>query len=329
MGRMEMKKIPEAGYSIEGLNISGIQRRLTLKNLLFPFKLISSIVNAFAILKRERPDVVIGVGGYASSAVLYAANKKKIPTLIQEQNSFAGLTNKWLASGVKKICVAYSGMEKFFPASKIVVTGNPVRSDILSLEHKRNEGLKYYGLKEDKPVILVTGGSLGARNLNDVMLKDMQRYIDADCQVIWQTGSFYHKEIMNKTKSVKQEHIKVVEFIKAMDLAYAASDVVVCRSGALTVAELSLAVKSSVFVPSPNVAEDHQTKNAMALVSEDAAILVKDIEARDKLTDVTLDLVKDSSRRGQLEKNIAVFGRPNAAKDIVNEIFKLIPDQAI
>lgn len=323
-GKMEMEKVPEAGYKIIGLWISGIQRSLTLDNLSFPFKLISSILKSYKLLKSFKPDAVVGVGGYASGPLLYAATKKRIPTLIQEQNSYAGITNKLLANRVDKVCVATDGMEKFFPKEKLVLTGNPVRTDIAEVRDKKNKALDFFGFNSEKPVLLILGGSLGARTLNESMIASLDKLIAAEVQVIWQTGKFYHEEMLTRTQGKNLENIKVLSFLKEMDLAYAAADVVISRSGALSISELCLTGHPVVFVPSPNVAEDHQTKNAEALVSRDAAIMVKDKVAKEQMIDVALTLMTDENRKAELSKNIKAMGRPEAAKDIANEIFKLI-----
>jgi UDP-N-acetylglucosamine--N-acetylmuramyl-(pentapeptide) pyrophosphoryl-undecaprenol N-acetylglucosamine transferase len=323
---MEMQKVPEAGYPIEGLWISGIQRKLTLDNLSFPLKVISSLRKSRSIIKRFKPDVAIGVGGYASGPMLYAATMMGVPALVQEQNSYAGLTNKWLAGRVQKICVAYPGMESFFPKEKLVLTGNPVRKDILdsNAEEKRNKARAFFNLASDKKTLLVIGGSLGARTINDSMLGQVERLQQEGLQVIWQVGKAYYKNVTEALENIKKGDIRVFEFLREMDLAYAAADLVVSRAGALSISELCLVKKPVIFVPSPNVAEDHQTKNAMALVDHQAAIMVKDQDARKVLGDEILALVKDENKQQELAKNIAVLGRPNASIDIANEVYKLI-----
>jgi UDP-N-acetylglucosamine--N-acetylmuramyl-(pentapeptide) pyrophosphoryl-undecaprenol N-acetylglucosamine transferase len=253
------------------------------------------------------------------------AVKHKIPAIVQEQNSYAGLTNKMLARKVQKICVAYPQMDRFFPAEKVVLTGNPVRKDITELTNKRDTGLSHFGLRADRPVLLVLGGSLGARTLNDSMILNIQKLIDAQVQVLWQCGKFYHAEMQNKLSQVPQNDlVKLFEFLKEMDLAYAVADVVISRAGALSVSELSIAGKPTIFVPSPNVAEDHQTKNAQAMVENKAAVLVKDVEAREVLIDRAIELLKDEEKKAQLSKNIKAMAKPNAANEIVDEIVKLI-----
>ncbi len=324
-GKMEMQKVPEAGYSIKGLWISGLQRKLTLDNLSFPLKVMDSLNKSRKIIKRFKPHAVVGVGGYASGPLLKVATKRRVPSLIQEQNSYAGLTNKLLAKKVRKVCVAYPDMERFFPAEKVVLTGNPVRKDITDLTGKKSEGIKSFSLRDDRPVLLVLGGSLGARTLNDSMVQNLQLLIDAKVQVIWQCGKFYVEEMTEKLKGFQgADMIHLCEFLKDMDLAYAVADVVISRAGALSVSELSIAGKPTIFVPSPNVAEDHQSKNAKSMLDNNAAILVKDSEAREKLIDRAIELINDEARKSTLSENIKAMAKPNAAEDIVEEIVKLI-----
>lgn len=321
-GRMEMEKVPKAGFDIIGLPMVGIQRKLTWKNLLVPFKLFKSLRKARTVIKSFGPDVVVGVGGYASAPLLWAGTKKGVPALIQEQNSFAGLTNKILGKRVDRICVAYSQMEKYFPAEKIVLTGNPVRTDILDLEGKRAEALSHFKLDERKKTILVIGGSLGARTINEAVKDGLMDIDFSECQLIWQTGKWFLQEAI---QTVSNKHgIYVSDFIYEMDLAYAAADVVVSRAGALSVSELCLAAKPVVFVPSPNVSEDHQTKNAMALVHQDAAVLVKDLEAKSKLIPTLISLLGDTQKQVELKKSIALLAKPNATIEIVNELENII-----
>lgn len=320
-----MQKVPEAGYEIIGLWISGLQRKLTIDNLSFPFKVLSSLAKSRKIVKDFKPDAVVGVGGYASGPLLKMATKKNVPAVLQEQNSYAGLTNKLLAKKVQKICVAYPNMNKFFPADKIALTGNPVRKDIVKLEGKRAEALAHFGFDSSKQTLMILGGSLGARTLNDSMVLNLQKLIDAGIQVIWQCGKFYHAEMQEKLKGFKgAEQIRLFEFLKEMGLAYAAADVVISRAGALSVSELSIAAKPTIFVPSPNVAEDHQTKNAQAMVDNDAAILVKDSVAREHLIDKAIALLNDEQQKEVLSKKIKALAKPDAANEIVNEIVKLI-----
>lgn len=323
-GRMEMEKVPEAGYKIIGLWISGIQRRLTLDNLSFPFKLISSIWKSFKIIKEFKPNAVVGVGGYASGPLLYAATKKGIPALIQEQNSYAGITNKLLANKVNKVCVAHEKMDRFFPHDKITITGNPVRNDILDISTKRAKALEFFGFNSDKPVLLILGGSLGARTINNTILGGLKELIDADIQILWQTGKFYIDEMLAKSSEHDLTNIKILPFIKEMDLAYASGDVVISRAGALSVSELCLTGKPVILVPSPNVAEDHQTKNAEAIVEQDAGIMVKDVDAKGTLIQEALKLIGDTETKIKLSKNIKAIGKPNAANDIVKEILALV-----
>lgn len=319
-----MQKVPEAGYKIVGLWISGIQRKLTLDNLSFPLKLISSLYKAGKIVKSFQPHVVVGVGGFASGPTLQAAAKQGIPTLIQEQNSYAGLTNKLLAKKVDRVCVAHKGMEKFFPKDRIIITGNPVRKDISKGKVSRERGLEFFQLSPLKKTILVIGGSLGARTLNESLLQDFEKIKSADVQLIWQTGKFYYQDIMAKLKTQLSDKIKIFEFLKEMDMAYAAADVVISRAGALSISELCLVKKPVVFVPSPNVAEDHQTQNAKALVENGAAVMVRDIEAREKLVDETFKLLHDEGKQKILIENIGTLAKPDAAENIVDEIVKLI-----
>ncbi len=322
-GRMEMEKIPKAGYRIVGLPIAGLQRKLDLKNLMLPFKVINSVMKARAIVKQFKPDVAVGVGGYASAPLLFAASMMKVPCLIQEQNSYAGITNKQLGKRVKKICVAYDGMEKFFPSDKIVLTGNPVRHDIIHTESKREEGLKYFGLKGDRKILLVIGGSLGARAINDAIRVNLNEFFQAGIEVLWQTGKNYFEANSVAAKNFS-ERIKVQAFIDRMDLAYAVADVVISRAGALSIAELCVTGKPGILVPSPNVAEDHQTKNAMALVNKNAAIMVKDQEANEKMVREALNLLQDGPMQLQLRNNIAALAKPRADEEIADEIFKLM-----
>jgi UDP-N-acetylglucosamine--N-acetylmuramyl-(pentapeptide) pyrophosphoryl-undecaprenol N-acetylglucosamine transferase len=323
-GKMEMQKVPEAGYRIEGLKVAGLQRSLSLSNLSFPFKLLASLNKSKELLKTFKPNAVVGVGGYASGPLLYSAQGKGIPTMIQEQNSYAGLTNKILAKKAKKICVAYPGMEKFFPADKIQYTGNPVRKDILHLEGKKEKSFQHFGLEEGKKVLLVLGGSLGARTINQAVLADMEGLEKEGYQVLWQSGKFYFSEMSEKVKASGLKHIHVREFIREMDLAYAAADVVVSRAGALSVSELSLVGKPVVFVPSPNVAEDHQTKNAMAFVNADAAVLLKDSEAVGKLKSTINQLMADNNKVRSLGENIQKLAKPKAAEEIVKVLESII-----
>ncbi len=323
-GRMEMEKVPAAGYKIIGLDIQGIQRKAVWKNVMFPVKLITSISKAASIIKNFKPDAAVGVGGYASGPLLYAASLKGVPTLIQEQNSYAGVTNKWLSKKAKKICVAFDGMDKFFPAEKIIKTGNPVRRQSVDTTGKKQEALAAFKLSANKKTILVTGGSLGARTLNHSLLADLDKLIAADVQLIWQTGKFYYKGIIEKLGENYHPNICILEFLNRMDLAYAAADVIISRAGAGTIAELCIVGKPVVLVPSPNVAEDHQTKNAMALVQTDAALFVADRDAETKLIPQALQLLQDSVRQQTLSANISKLALPNADEVIAKHVLSLI-----
>ncbi|MBC6368246.1 undecaprenyldiphospho-muramoylpentapeptide beta-N-acetylglucosaminyltransferase [Algoriphagus sp. AK58] len=324
LGKMEMQKVPEAGYPIKGLPVAGLQRSLSLANMSFPFKLWKSLRMAAQIVKEFRPHAVVGVGGYASGPVLYAAQNKGIPTLLQEQNSYAGLTNKLLAKKANAICVAYPEMDKFFPAGKIKITGNPVRKDILDLSGKKEKGMEHFGLATDRKTIMVLGGSLGARTLNQAVLQDMQKLQDAGYQVLWQCGKFYFKEMLAKLEESGLKHIHLREFIREMDLAYAVADVIVSRAGALSVSELSLVGKPVIFIPSPNVAEDHQTKNALAYVTHQAAVLLKDAEAVGQLKNKVDELLQNEALAKTLGENMRKLAKPDAAKAIVNELEFLV-----
>lgn len=323
-GRMEMQKVPAAGYKITGLWISGIQRRLTADNLAFPFKVISSLMKSSRIIHEFKPDIAIGVGGYASFPLLYTASLKGIPTVIQEQNSYAGVANKFLSKKARKVCVAYENMNAFFPQEKVVLTGNPVRKDILEYSSKRQQALAHFGLKDEVKTLFVMGGSLGARTINESIASGIDRLVKEGIQLIWQTGKGYIDKAKELAESLKSDKIKVFEFVYEMDLAYAASDVVVSRAGALSISELCLVGKPSILVPSPNVAEDHQTKNAMALVRDNAAMMIKDQEARGCLVEEALKLMSDSQRQDMYRKNILKLGRPHAADDIAKIVIDII-----
>lgn len=322
-GKMEMEKVPAAGYKIVGLPIMGIQRKLTLQNLKVPFKLLYSLIKARKIIKEFKPDVVVGVGGYASGPLLKTATKMGIPALLQEQNSYPGITNKLLSKTVKKICVAFDGMDRFFPADKIIFTGNPVRQDIIDLSNKREKGLVEFGLSPNKKTVLVIGGSLGARTINESIDGGLELLTQNNIQLLWQTGKPYAEKAAESVKKFENNGIVTKPFISTMDLAYAAADVVVSRAGALSVSELCLTQKPSILVPSPNVSEDHQTKNAMALVNKNAAILVKDSESHQTLISTLLDLVKNESLQENLKNNIAKLAKPDAANVIAEEVIKL------
>ncbi len=320
--RMEMEKVPKAGYKIIGLWISGFQRSLSPKNLLFPFKVISSVIKSLSIIKEFKPDVAIGFGGYASGAMLYAATIKKLPTVIHEQNSYAGITNKILKNRVDTICVAYDNMNKFFPERKLVKTGNPIRQDLMQVDGLRAEAFTHFNLSPNLKTVLVIGGSLGARTINESMLKNLNKFSENNVQLLWQTGKNFAE-----ANHVSQTGVNVQQFIYEMNLAYAIADVVISRAGALSIAELAQVKKPVILVPSPNVAEDHQTKNAMALVEREAAILIKDSDAKQILVDECIALVKNEAKQVQLKNNIATFSMPDAADRIVTEILRVIEER--
>ncbi|MHA7056239.1 undecaprenyldiphospho-muramoylpentapeptide beta-N-acetylglucosaminyltransferase [Aquimarina sp. M1] len=319
--RMEMQKVPQAGYEIEGLWISGIQRKLTLGNLLFPIKLLSSLWKSRKIIRKFNPDVVIGTGGFASGPLLKMANYAKIPTVLQEQNSFPGITNKWLAKGADKICVAYDNMERFFPKGKIIKTGNPVRQDLLEIESKRKEAIAKYTLDPEKKTILVIGGSLGARRMNQLVEKELDFFTKKEVQVLWQCGKLYYDEYK---KYDDYKDVQVHQFLDTMDLAYAAADVIVSRAGASSVSELCIVAKPTLFIPSPNVAEDHQTKNANAIVNNNGAKMLKESELDEKFQKTILQLLESEAMQIKLTHAIKKMALPNATKDIVNEIEQII-----
>lgn len=318
--KMEMQKVPQAGYAIKGLWISGIQRKLTLDNAMFPFKLLSSMWNSFRIIKSFKPDVVIGTGGFASGAVLKVASMLNIPTVIQEQNSYPGITNKLLAKKANKICVAYENLERFFPKDKMILTGNPVRQDLIN-EASKSEAIAYFKLDANKKTLLVLGGSLGARRINQLIEKELDFLLSQNIQIIWQCGKLY---LNDYTKYNEKENVQVVAFIDRMDLVYAVADVVISRSGASSVSELCIVGKPTIFIPSPNVAEDHQTKNAKAISDKNGAILIKESELEAQFENVFSDLISNESKQAELSQNIKKLAKPNATKDIVEEIIKLI-----
>ena len=322
-GRMEMERVPSAGYDIVGLNIQGIQRKSILKNLMFPFRLIGSVLKSIRIIKNFRPHAAVGVGGYASGPLLYAASLKGVPYLIQEQNSFAGITNKRLGGKAKKICVAFDGMEQFFPADRIIKTGNPVRRESVDIKGKREQAFAEFNLSPPKKTILVIGGSLGARTLNTSVLTDLQKIIDADVQLIWQTGKYYFGEVKQKMGTNNYANVRVLEFLNRMDLAYAAADVIISRAGAGTIAELCVVGKPVILVPSPNVAEDHQTKNAKALVNEEACEYVADRKAVSELVDTALALLNDEKKKKILSENISKLALPDADEEIAKEVISI------
>jgi len=327
-GRMEMEKVPAAGYKIVGLNISGIHRGSILKNLGLPFKFLGSMQKALKLISEFKPDVVVGVGGYASGPILFAASWKNVPYLIQEQNSYAGVTNKNLGKKASKVCVAFDDMDQFFPADKILKTGNPVRKEVVDIYNKHFEGAELLKLDPQKRTILVTGGSLGAGTLNKSIEKHLQDFIDQDVQLIWQTGKYYYAGIMERIGFNFHPNIRVLEFLNKMDLAYAAADVIISRAGAGTIAELCLIKKPVILVPSPNVAEDHQTKNAMALVKNNAALLINDRSAEDTLVKEALSLLDDKDRCEEYGINIGKMALPEADELIAKEVFKLAGKEA-
>lgn len=322
-GRMEMEKVPQAGYDIVGLNIAGFQRNSLLKNLMLPFKILISLSKAKLVIKEFNPDVAVGVGGYASGPLLHMAGKMNIPYLIQEQNSYAGMTNKRLGGKAERICVAFEDMDRFFPKEKLLMTGNPIRKEAVDIEGKRKDGLASFGLSAGKKTVLVTGGSLGARTLNKSMLAGLYKFMSADVQVIWQTGKYSYQSVKDEVGDAEGPNLCVTEFLNRMDLAYAAADVIVARAGAGTIAELCVVKKPVILVPSPNVAEDHQTKNALALVKAGAAVLVEDDRAEKELTDIVLNLVKDESRCEELSRQIGKMAQPDADMVIAQEVLKI------
>jgi UDP-N-acetylglucosamine--N-acetylmuramyl-(pentapeptide) pyrophosphoryl-undecaprenol N-acetylglucosamine transferase len=324
-GKMEMEKVPAAGYKIEGLWISGFQRRLTIKNLMLPFKIIASMIKARGIIKKFKPDVVIGVGGYASGPTLKVATQLGIPTVIQEQNSFPGKTNKLLATKVSKICVAYEGLDRFFPKNKIEMTGNPVREDVVHIEGKRAEAFSFFGLDINKKTVFIVGGSLGARTLNESIKNQLDFFADNSIQLIWQCGKFHIESLKSELGNDLPQGIVLTDFISRMDYAYASADVIISRAGAIAVSELCLIGKPIILVPSPNVAEDHQTKNAMALVEKNAAILVKDVDSRTSLVPTMLELLENKEKRIELSIQISKMAIHEADAKIVkviNEVLK-------
>lgn len=318
--RMEMEKVPQAGYKIEGLWISGIQRKFALSNLMFPFKLLSSLAKSRRIIREFRPDVVIGTGGFASGPLLKVASSKGIPNLIQEQNSFPGITNKLLAKQADKICAAYEEVKRFFPAEKTIITGNPVRQDLLKIDSNREKALAYFRLDKDKKVVLVLGGSLGARRINQLIEANLEKFKKENIQLIWQTGKLYFEEYKKYDSGLVQTHL----FLNKMNLAYGAADVIISRAGAATVSELSIVGKPVLFVPSPNVAEDHQAKNAMAVVKKNAAMMLKENELETKFESEFFALMNSDEKQKTFGDNIKKLALPDATARIVDEVEKLI-----
>ena len=323
LGRMEMQRVPAAGYEIKGLPICGFDRKHLLKNITVLLKIWESQRKAKKIIKDFKPMAAVGVGGYASGPTLNVCAGKGIPCLIQEQNSYAGVTNKLLSKKVDKICVAYDGMDRFFPAEKILMTGNPVRQNVLETSFSKEEARKQFGLDPEKKTILIVGGSLGARTVNESILQHLDIVENSDVQFIWQTGKFYNASIMEQLKDKDMPMLKVTDFISDMGAAYKAADLVISRAGASSISEFCLIGKPVILVPSPNVAEDHQTKNAMALVNKDAAMFIKDSEASDKLLQMAVDTVKDEEKLNSLSENIKGLGFTNSADVIADEIIKL------
>lgn len=318
--KMEMQKVPQAGYKIKGLWISGIQRRLTVDNSLFPLKLLASLLKSRTIIGEFKPDVVIGTGGFASGPLLQVAAMAGIPTLIQEQNSFPGITNKWLSKKANKICVAYENLVRFFPSSKLILTGNPVRKDLIDIDTKRGEAIQTFKLDPKKKTLLILGGSLGARRVNQLIEKELNSILSLNVQVLWQCGKLYYDDY----KKYNEGDVQVMSFIERMDLVYAAADVIISRAGASSVSELCIVGKPVIFIPSPNVAEDHQTKNAQAIVDRKGAILLKESELDSQFGLVFEALLKDIGKQNQLSENIKQLAKPDATKQIVDEIVKLI-----
>jgi len=322
--RMEMEKVPQAGYKIEGLWISGIQRKLTLDNLSFPFKLISSLFKSWKLIRVFKPNVVIGTGGFASGPLLYVSTKMGIPTLIQEQNSYPGITNKLLSKSVNKICTAFEGLERFFPEDKIILTGNPIRQDLTDSKVSKEEASTHFDLSSDKKTILVLGGSLGARAVNAQVSKILSWVKENNCQLIWQTGKLYIDDYKHLQEEMNYDGIKIQAFLNRMDMAYEMADVILTRSGAGTISELCIVGKPAIFIPSPNVAEDHQTFNAKALSSKDAAVLIPEKNMDEELVPSLEKILKDEELINKLSVNIKKLALPNASKDIVNEVELLL-----
>jgi len=324
LGRLEMEKVPEAGYAIEGLPVAGFQRRLTVKNVAFFYKLLVSMIRSRRIVRHFNPDVAVGVGGYASGPILKAAGRKQVPVLLQEQNSYAGVTNRLLARSACTICVAYEHMDRYFPAERIVLTGNPVRRNLLELTGDRKKGLEEFNLDDGKKVCLVVGGSLGARTLNQSISEGLDKLDRNDLQVLWQCGKYYQEESEESVRRSGLKNIRVLPFISKMERAYAVADIIISRAGAITISELCLIGKPVILVPSPNVAEDHQTRNAEALVSRNAALMVPDHQARELLVDQMMKLMENIELRKKLSTNIKQLGIPDASERIAAEVKKIL-----
>ena len=321
--KLEMEKVPDAGFEIEGLPVSGFQRRLSWKNVVFFLNLWQSMRKSAKIIRDFQPDLAVGVGGYASGPILRAAASRNVPIVLQEQNSYAGVTNRLLAKKAKKIFVAYEGMEKYFPGDRILLTGNPVRSDILDTAEKKEEGFRLFGIKPGKAVVLVIGGSLGAGTINRSIMKGLNLFGE-DVQLIWQTGKYYYDEMREATRERAGENVSLYPFIGNMDYAFSVADVIISRAGAGTISELALVGKPVILVPSPNVAEDHQTKNAMALVKKNAALHIRDKDAETELVSTCISLLEDKGLRQELSENISKLALPDSADHIADEILKMI-----
>ncbi len=324
IGRMEMERVPAAGYPIEGLPVSGFDRKNKMANIKVVVNLLRSLFLARKIIQRFKPDVAIGVGGYASAPTLRAAAAFGVPTLIQEQNSYAGVTNKLLAKKAKKICVAYEGMERFFPKNKIILTGNPVRQDLFSVAPKSEEAYRFFGFDSAKKTILVVGGSLGARTINQSIIAELDKLTKSDVQIIWQTGKFYIEDARKAALNFASSNLLVTDFVSRMDYAYAIADLVVSRAGASSISELCLLAKPVILVPSPNVSEDHQTQNALALVRKDAAVMIKDVDSKEQLVTKALELINDDKALAKLSENILKLAEKDSADRIAKEVIKLI-----
>jgi len=324
LGRMEMERVPAAGYPIEGLPISGLDRKNMLRNIKVVWNLLRSLVLARRIISRFKPNVAIGVGGYASAPTLRAASALGVPTVIQEQNSYAGVTNKLLAKKAKRICVAYEGMDRFFPKEKVILTGNPVRQDLFSVEPKTEEAYRFFNFDPKKKTILVVGGSLGARTINQSIIAGLDKLAETDVQIIWQTGKFYIEDARKAAEPFISPNLLVTDFVSRMDMAYSIADLVVSRAGASSISELCLLAKPVILIPSPNVAEDHQTQNALALVRKDAAIMIKDADSKVQLVDKMLEIIEDETQLNKLSNNILQLAEKNSADRIADEILKLV-----
>jgi UDP-N-acetylglucosamine--N-acetylmuramyl-(pentapeptide) pyrophosphoryl-undecaprenol N-acetylglucosamine transferase len=322
--RMEMEKVPAAGYKIKGLWISGLQRNFSIRNFLFPFKVLHSIFKAKQIIKQFNPDIAIGTGGYASGPLLFTASRKGIPSLIQEQNSYPGITNKILSKYVQKVCVAYDNMEQFFPKEKMILTGNPIRQDILGFQSKIEDGEQLFFIDKEKPTVLVVGGSLGAKSINNAIAEKLHLFKERAVNLIWQTGISFQQKAQNKIKDINTKGINAFTFIKEMDLAYSTADVIISRAGAIAISELCCVGKPVILVPSPNVSENHQYKNAQSLVNKNAALLVEDSQASCKLVDSLLDLLENKDLQKKLSSNIQKIAVKDAAIKIADIAIGLI-----